>query len=284
MRRPSSHRFALALSAYVGVLVGAGFALVAGQPFLSREAAIVSLTGLVATWMVVASVPDFSIAFARRHLHEALLVVPVAVALVAMGLYKANASPKPTFGVLAPLVALFACSTGIAVVAEHRRAAHVEAHEAARAEWTATPGTRPRWRRRAAFVGLGVVLFAGGTLLWFRAEFIGSLVMGLGISAGLRVFSVGGSKHLTAYETGLLVRDSPDAKPAFVPWSRFTGYEHTDDALVLRRRLPLAGYRCALDGIDDSDAVQAVLYDALREGMPNKTHPHGRRRGSVERN
>ena len=268
MRRPSPDRFVLALGAYVGVIVGTGFALVAGQPFVSWQAAIVGLTGLVATWMVMASVPDFSIAFARRRLHEVFLFAPVVVALVAIGLYKANATPKPTFGVVVPLVVLFACGVGVAVVAEHRRAARVEAHEAAGAEWTATLGTRSRWRRRAAFVGLGVVLFAGGTVLWFRAAFVGSLVMGAGISAGLRVFGVGGSKHFTAYETGLTVRDSPDAKPGFVPWSRFTGYERTDDALVLRRRLPLSGYRCALDGIDDPDAVEAALYDALREGAP----------------
>lgn len=263
MRRPSLDRFGVALGAYVGVLVGSGFALVAGRPLVGRQAIVVGFTGLVATWMVMAYVPDFSIAFARRRLHEALMFAPVAVALGAMGLYKANVVPESALGVVAPLVALFACGIGAAAVAEHRRAARIESNEAASAEWTATLGTRSRWRRRAAFVGLGVVLFAGGTVLWFRAEFVGSLVMGFGISAGLRVFSVGGSKYLAAYESGLTVRDSLDAKPGFVPWSRFTGYERTDDALVLRRRLPLTGYRCAVAEIDDPDAVEATLRKRL---------------------
>jgi hypothetical protein len=263
MRRPSPDRFALALGAYVGVLVGTGFALVAGQPFMSRQAAIVGLTGLLATWMVMASVPDFSIVFARRRLHKSTHARPGRRGARCDWLYKANATPKPTFGVVAPLVALFACGVAVAAVAEHRRAARVESHEAACAEWTARPGTRPRWHRRAAFVGLGVVLFAGGTALWFRTGFVGSLVMGFGISTGLRVFNVGDVKHLIAYKSGLTVRDSLDAKPEFVPWSRFTGYERTDDALVLRRRLPLMGYRCALDGIDDPDAVESALRERL---------------------
>jgi hypothetical protein len=150
------------------------------------------------------------------------------------------------------------------IAADNRLVSHVRSTESASIEWNATPGDSYIRRLRILYITIGGTLLVGGfALMVIRRGNGPSLLLTLGGVLMAQTLYFDRSMDLTAFESGLAINQRGAVHTAFIPWHRFTGYERTDEELVLNRRLPLTSIHCNLTDIDDLEAVEETVRDEV---------------------
>lgn len=158
-----------------------------------------------------------------------------------------------------------AVGLGLSVAAGNRHARAVLDASSERAAWTA--GLPRRLERRLHLVGgalggVAVAAFAAG--VWFGRP---ALRLGGQFALPVAVVSFTATQERTFRATpAALVVERPVQRRA-IPWSRFDGYDLTDDALVLRAARPWRLDRwCDRAAIEDEERTLATLEDLLGDG------------------
>ncbi|MFC5973182.1 hypothetical protein ACFPYI_17760 [Halomarina salina] len=233
------------VAAVVGLLVGVGVFLV------SRRA-------------------DLPSVFARSRLHYLLPLLPLALGVTVVVLDVSGAvdvgvsetSSAPPSVVLALLLgAVLVVVGGVALVAaDNRYAARKRATERELATWVAPIDETHHRRVRRVYLASAVV-----------ATLLGGVAVGSGIDLGMGLFSFAVATGLmaftaldkpteyTALDGGVVVSPTEGIRERYLSWGAFERSERTDEAIVLRRRLPGTSLHCSLDALEDSDAVERLL-------------------------
>ncbi|MWG33964.1 hypothetical protein [Halomarina oriensis] len=271
MSRPPLKLFGPLLALWVALTV-AGVAAVAGLP--PTAIAVQSVSCLVAV-LLASRWRDLASAFAARRLHYVLPVLPIAVGVVlvaldvtgtvALDVAAEGVGPDTWVGLALAVGVSLAVVGGVAFVSADNLYAHRRRSEERERRTWAAPMDEPRRRRtRYWYLVAAVVLSVGGLAgTLFDVPLTPGLLSG-GIAIGLMAVTVlDRTTEYTALEGGVVVTGRGTVREQYVPWGRFVGYERTDDALVLQRRLPGGSYHCALDALEDPDAVEAVLRERL---------------------
>jgi hypothetical protein len=195
-----------------------------------------------------------------------LLAGADAVPLVGLGVPDRGPAADPAVGIALATGIGLAVVGGVAVVlADNRYAARRRRDERELHSWSAPPEEAHRERtRRSYLVVAGAAAVLGVVVVAVTRSSAGLLLFSFAAAVGaVAVTTVDRTGTYTALEKGVVVGVVGAVREQYVPYARFTGYRVTDDALVLERRLPGTSVHCALDAVDDPDAVLAVLDDRL---------------------
>ena len=196
-----------------------------------------------------------------------LVAVPIGVLVgyLLASVTDLAAGVPATVGLLAFFTTMVAMLLGIALVgmSRTRYVAAVVDEDEVTAEWRA--GWPEGARRRlyavggvvalVGIVGIGVGIFVENGWVRVAGQFVLIFVIALAPVAQERTYRV----------TPVGLESRMPVQRCLHGWESFTGYEMTDDALVLRRRGPWrVDVRCALADIEDPEAVRAALDRRLR--------------------
>lgn len=249
--------YAAALFAPVVVLALSRLVADAAVLYISFLAAVTGVTA-VAGW-TVSRVPGLAVTLGRHDTVWLLVALPFCWFGGASGAAAVGVEPPDITAPLAVVGTAGGMLLALVLVSMSRTryADAVLEQRTDRAEWEA------RWPRRWRRVAGGVAASA------FAASTIG-IVAAIGFGAvwgqrlyyllfiGISLTPVMNSRTFRLTDAGLVIERPLHRQ--FRPWSAFTGYELTDDALVVR---PAAwwrpAHRCDRGDIDDIDAAVAAL-------------------------
>ena len=248
-------RFGLALGAALAVPLAALLAAVLGVGLLDPAPLAAAAVALLAGVSAGSLRPEAAVAVGGSELRGALVAVPLAGVVLAVGLDVAGLAPgAATAGWVLLPAALFGALAAVASGNAHSRAERDDP----RLEWVAAPppSVRRHWRLALAGAGLALVVVAlAGSLV---ESALGPL-SGVGVALVVAGARAGRYRRFTAHESGLGTRAGAGYARTLVPWDRFDGYRLTDDAVLLQRDTPLRPpLRCDRADVD-TDAVTAVL-------------------------
>jgi hypothetical protein len=233
-----------------------------GYPYGALSVRVSLLAPPVLGSIAAGCLPDFGPVLARSRLSIVIVAVPtVAVLALGFGLVAGGTPTVEGGGFVALLLVTVAAVAGFAVyvIAESRLGRRVRRQEPALVEWRASPDERYRRRVRIIVVGSGIALVIGGVILAFVSRLSAQFLPTFGTAIAIQGVFVGRSREFSASESGVVVGKAGGIGSVFVPWGRFEGWERTDDALVLRRRLPFSSFRCALADLDDPEEIERIL-------------------------
>jgi hypothetical protein len=269
MRPPRVHWFSFSIGMFFAVpVVWIGIVLFGWS--IGESVVIGAGLGIVIAVSVAEYAPNLPRSVASSRIHSMILLVSTVAMLVFVVLVSIGIIQFEYPGTVIDLLAL--AGFGLAglvmrISADNRLAAHVRSTESASIEWNATPGDSYLRRLRILYITIGGTLLVGGfALMVIRRGNGPSLLLTLGGVLMAQTLAFDRSMDLTAFESGLVISQRGAVHTAFIPWNRFTGYERSDEELVLNRRLPLTSIHCNLSDIDDIEAVE----ETLREEIDNK--------------
>lgn len=261
--------YAFAVGLYAAVLLGPAVVLAASRWVTTAAglyvALLVSVAGVATAATLAASrVPGLAVSLGRRTAAWPLVVAPLAWFAGAFGAAAVGVEPPDVAGALAVLGTAAGTLLGLVVVAmsRTRHADAATANATDLAEWEA------RWPKRWRQAGIAVVLAsvvvgAAGVLAEYRFG-----VDGAGAAYWITLFAVpvvapvNGSRTFRATDAGLVV-ERPHQRQ-FRPWSAYSGYELTGDALVVRSAAWWRpAHRCDRADVEDVEAVVDALDSAL---------------------
>ncbi|MFD1585374.1 hypothetical protein ACFR9U_00135 [Halorientalis brevis] len=260
---PSRGLLSVALGVTVGIDVLAALTIAIGRPSTANAVTAPAVAACVGTVFLSTFLIDPANWLWRSRIHDLLVAVPIGVFLVEAAQDWVTVVPQS--GVLsdgtALVVMLGALPAGVVrIVADARRVAEICTRESPTVEWTARPPRRAI-KRRKSLVFFGGVLVAVGVLAdvvsadaaWILGGFIVANVLSTrsGDPDRLRGFA--------AFSDGLVVEPRAGLHVTVIPWSRLTGYEVTDDALVLYRGRWRGPIHSSKAEIDDLRTVIATL-------------------------
>jgi hypothetical protein len=266
MRPPRLNWFSFSLGVFLAVpVVGIGAVLFGwsiGESIVIGAGLSISIAVPVAEYA-----PNLSHSVARSRVHSMVMLVSTVAILVFAVVISIGVIPfeyPSTVVTLLVLAGFGIAGLAMHISADNRLASHVRSTESALIEWNATPGDSYIRRLRILYIILGGTLFVGGfALMVIRRGNGPSLLLTLGGVLMAQILYFDRSMDLKAFESGLAIRQRGTVHTAFIPWNRFTGYEHTDEELVLNRRLPLTSIHCNLSDIDDLEVIEETLRDEV---------------------
>jgi hypothetical protein len=265
MRPPRLNWFSVFFGLFVAFPVVGIEAVLFGWSIVESFVIGVGIALLVAC--VVEYVSDIPLILAHSKVQEVFTFVPTVMVVIFGMLISIGISPLESSS---PLTGIFVLAgfgiagLGVYITADNRLVSHVRSSESILIEWTATPTDRYIHRLRIVYITVGGILLVGGFGLMVIRDVsgAGSLLATPGVVIMAQSFVLCRSMDFTAFESGLAVH-SRGIHTAFIPWNRFTSYERTDEELVLRKRLPITTIHCDLTDIDDSEAIEETLREAL---------------------
>ncbi|MFD1515437.1 hypothetical protein [Halomarina rubra] len=271
MNRPPLNAFGPLLALWLALAVGGTLAVVPVSVPVAVGAGVLVALGT----LVLSRGLDLASVFARSRAHYLLALLPVFVGTVAvvldltavldLGVPETGASAGARAG-LALLVGIASTVVGgVALVsADNQSAARRRAREHERLSWTARIDEAHERRSRRAYLVVAVPAGVGGLVALGGGSSLGTGLLSGAVAMGITAFvGLDRPTEYTALDGGLVAGPSDGVRERYYPWTQFVGYERTDDALVLRRRLPGTSFHCALDDVADAEAVVAVVDDRL---------------------
>jgi hypothetical protein len=230
--------------------------------------------GIVVLIAVSVSVyaPSLPRSLARSWMHSVVVVVPTGAVFAFILLVSGGIGPISPPNILTSLLVLAGfglAGLGMYVSADNRLVSRVQSCESVLIEWTATFSDSYVRQLRIFYITIGGVLLVGGfaSMVINQVYEAGSLLPTLGGAIMAQTFVLGRSIDATAFESGLAVNQTGTIHTAFIPWNRFTGYERTDEELIIHRRLPLTSIHWDLTDIEEPDAVEEMLRDMIETTM-----------------
>lgn len=267
MRPPRTDWFSFFLGVFIAFpVVGIGTVFFR---FTIIDSLVVGVGIVVVIAISVAEyIPDLPYSLARSWMHSVVIAVPTVAILVFALLLSSGIVPiRPTE---IPIGLLVLAGSGVAglsmhIAADNRLVSRVRSSESILIEWNATFSDSYVRRLRIIYIAIGGVLFVYGFALTVinQANGVGSFLMVPGGTIIMQTYILDRSKDATAFESGLAIHRPGTLHTAFIPWNQFTGYEHTDDELIIHRRLPLTSIHCDPTAIEDIDAVDETLHDMI---------------------
>jgi len=278
IRQPNSqrpdHEYAFVAGLYVAALVVPalviGLSRVVGDVAVLYVDFLVAVAGVtaVAGW-AISKIPGFAVRLGRHDAVWLLVALPFGWFV---GVFGAEALHIDSPDVAVPLAVISTAGgmlLGI-ILAAMSRTRHADAflEEATEfGEWEA------RWPRQWRRVAGGVMICA------FTASTIGFLaVFAFGLEWGWRLYyalfiaiplmNLLNPRTLRVTDAGLVIEHP--LQRLFRPWFAFTGYEITDDALVIRSAAWWRpAHRCDRGDIEEFDTVVATLDEHLARRSAN---------------
>lgn len=251
-------------------VVGVG-AVLFGWSVVGSFVICVGIVVLIAV-SVAEYVPSLPYHLARSWMHSVVIAVPTVAVLAFALLVPTGTIPVSSSGIPTGLLVLAVfgvAGLGMHIAADNRLASRVRSCEPVLIEWTVTPGDNYVRRLRIVHLVIGGVLLVGGFALMVinRVNEAGSFLMAPGAAIMMQAYILDRSKDATAFESGLAIHRPGTLHTAFFPWNQFTGYERTDEELIIHRRLPLTSIHCDLTDIEDIDAVEEKLHTMINENV-----------------
>lgn len=271
MRPPRIDWFSFFVGMYLAMpVVGIG-AVLFGWTIVESSVICVGIVVSIAV-SVAEYVPGLPRYLARSWLHSVVIAVPTVAIFAFALLVSTGIVPIRSSDVIMDLLVLAGfglAGLGMHIAADNRLASHVRSNESALIEWNFSPSDNYVRRIRIIYIVIGVMLFVGGFALVMINQVYeaATLLPTLGGVITVQAFILGRSKDATAFESGLAIHRPGVIHTAFIPWDRFTGYERTDEELVIQRRLPLTSIHFDLTDIEDVDAVEEKLHTMINENV-----------------
>lgn len=267
--RDTDHAYAFAVGLYAGVLLGPAVVLVLSRWVASAVGLYVGLLASVTTVAVGAGwlasrTPALGARVGRHAAAWLLAAAPLAWFAGVFGAAAFGVEPPDVAGVLAMLGAAGGVLLGLVVVSMSR----MRYADAATRDGTELAAWEARWPERWRQAAIAVVLaaFVVGVAGIVAESRFG--VEGAGAAYWLALFAVPlaapttAPRTLRATDAGLVVERPHQRR--FRPWTAFSGYELTGDALVVRTAAWWRpAHRCDRADVEDVDGVVAALEDVF---------------------
>ncbi len=260
---PSRGLLSVALGVTAGIDVLAVLTIATGRPLTANALVAPAVAVCVGTVFISTFLVDPGNWLAQTRLHDLLVAVPIGVVLVEAA--QDWVTVVPEWGILSDgtvLVVILGAFPAVVVriVADARRVEALVARENPTVEWTARPPRRAI-NRRKSLVFLGGVIVAVGVLAGVVSEDAAWILGGFIVANVLSTRTAGPDRlrGFAAFSDGLVVEPRDGVHVSVIPWSRLTGYEVTDDALVLYRGRLRGPIHSSKAEIDDLRTVTATL-------------------------